>query len=603
MKHIDEQFKDSSPVETVKKIQGILSDFGIDVTETWHDSGVSNCYTVRVSINGTAKGTNGKGVTKELARASGYAEFMERIQTGHKAPIAPDSYSDAKYMTAEELWDSCSVFYEKVAKSFNLISDKKVNAEKLLAKAFAMEGNPEKIMALPYYDVMNDKVVYLPNTFVRYVYGTNGLAAGNSINEALVQGFSEVVERYTLKMIFVDRLTPPTVPDEVLVKYETAYKTISNVRASGYDVIIKDCSVGLGYPVVASVIIDKKKHKYHIHLGSSPVFEIALERSLTEGFQGRNIDNVADVSAGFAKSNIRELQFNYNSTIRNGTGDYPAQFFMEKSSYPMIESKDFTGLGNKELLKEVFDFARRMDCSVFVRNMSHLGFDTYKIIVPEFSELYHNLSTFTTDMPYYQMYRGLEPIRKDLKNASVVDLTMLNTVIKTREVSHGFLASYSELAGVEVINRYTNKFLGNMYLAYIAWELSDTKRMLQCISKALPYVDDTFNKGYVECIPKILDLVNDGASADDAFYSLSFLYDKEIIDSLREVFTAGANPFARYIVKCTPGDCSACAVKNVCSKKIIDEISAKLSNKVKEFDAEAAQEKVISALREARSLS
>ena len=78
MRIIDEKFKDSSPVETVNKINSLLAAHGLRVTEHWSYSDVANCYALRVTVDGTAFGTNGKGVTKELANASAHAELMER---------------------------------------------------------------------------------------------------------------------------------------------------------------------------------------------------------------------------------------------------------------------------------------------------------------------------------------------------------------------------------------------------------------------------------------------------------------------------------------------------------------------------------------------
>ena len=79
---LDRTFKDDSPLDTVKKIKGILKSYGIETEEKWMDSGVPYCYSLRVSVYGTVFGTNGKGVTKELALASGYGELMERLQLG-----------------------------------------------------------------------------------------------------------------------------------------------------------------------------------------------------------------------------------------------------------------------------------------------------------------------------------------------------------------------------------------------------------------------------------------------------------------------------------------------------------------------------------------
>ena len=102
MKSIDERFKDASPVETVNNIIRMFNDAGLSVTEVWKDSGLSNCYSLRATIDGTELGTNGKGITRELARASAYAELIERFQSGHLG-IGDIEYSDEKKFTKEEL--------------------------------------------------------------------------------------------------------------------------------------------------------------------------------------------------------------------------------------------------------------------------------------------------------------------------------------------------------------------------------------------------------------------------------------------------------------------------------------------------------------------
>ena len=47
MGNIDEQFKDSSPVDTVKRIKSILAENGLSVTEDWGENVVKNCYSIK----------------------------------------------------------------------------------------------------------------------------------------------------------------------------------------------------------------------------------------------------------------------------------------------------------------------------------------------------------------------------------------------------------------------------------------------------------------------------------------------------------------------------------------------------------------------------
>ena len=115
----------------------------------------------------------------------------------------------------------------------------------------------------------------------------------------MVQGFSEIQERYCQYQFLFRHLTPPDVPEDYLAQFSVASRIIRSIRAAGYDVVVKDCSLGEGYPVVCTAVIDRKTHQYHVHLGANPVFEIALERSLTEIFQGRNLSALA-IDRGFS---------------------------------------------------------------------------------------------------------------------------------------------------------------------------------------------------------------------------------------------------------------------------------------------------------------
>ena len=69
-------------MDTVKKIQSIIQNIGLETDVTWVESGIKDAYSNHISISHTSFGTNGKGTSKEYALASGYAELIERIQNG-----------------------------------------------------------------------------------------------------------------------------------------------------------------------------------------------------------------------------------------------------------------------------------------------------------------------------------------------------------------------------------------------------------------------------------------------------------------------------------------------------------------------------------------
>jgi ribosomal protein S12 methylthiotransferase accessory factor len=68
------------------------------------------------------------------------------------------------------------------------------------------------------YSVMQDKTVKVPINFIAYINASNGMAAGNTIEEALIQASCEVFERYTQIQIIKPEKVVPTVDKSTLEK-------------------------------------------------------------------------------------------------------------------------------------------------------------------------------------------------------------------------------------------------------------------------------------------------------------------------------------------------------------------------------------------------
>ena len=157
-------------------------------------------------------------------------------------------------------------------------------------KKVHLNESAETMVVYPFYNVNEDKEDYLPISIALSFYGSNGMSAGNTPCEALVQAFSEIFERYVQKEVISRQLSLPDVPKEYLKKYYFLYSVYLKINLiKGYRILIKDCSFGGMYPVVAIVIINLNTGKYGIHFGSHPDFEIALERAFTEVAQGQDI--------------------------------------------------------------------------------------------------------------------------------------------------------------------------------------------------------------------------------------------------------------------------------------------------------------------------
>ena len=149
IKSVDEKFKDASPEATLAKIKDILQKNGLSVTEHWCAHSVSNCYALRITIDGTSFGSNGKGVTEALARASAYAELMERLQANQIGYGARRKMPDSKMMAQKELLESSDDFFERIAAAIKEFYNATLTPQQLAQFCYDYEAGGELTFSIP----------------------------------------------------------------------------------------------------------------------------------------------------------------------------------------------------------------------------------------------------------------------------------------------------------------------------------------------------------------------------------------------------------------------------------------------------------------------
>lgn len=290
------RYKETSPEKTVKRIKEILKKHGVAVEENWTKKSSVGTYSLRLCVKGTNLGQNGKGMTKEFAMASAYAEFLERYQNGilvfrQEKPTAklPFIYSaDEKNLSVEELTTQNDSFIHQIfMDNEEECSDKRNLLEQIL-------GKENQITCLPHYSVKDKKVVYIPHVLSCHLIGTNGMCAGNSPEEAMIEGISEILERYVTMQLIYQKVALPEIPDSYLEKFPKVKEMIERLRKKdGYVCKLLDCSLGGKYPVAGLVIIQKNTGRFGFKLGAHPDYGIAMERCFTEAAQGMDIYDYA----------------------------------------------------------------------------------------------------------------------------------------------------------------------------------------------------------------------------------------------------------------------------------------------------------------------
>ena len=581
MQFVDEKFKDASPVDTVNRIKDILAANGLFVTENWFDSKVNNCYSLRVTVDGTKFGTNGKGVTKELANASAHAELMERLQSGiiDREEL---TYTDEKWMDFQELLTNCSDFLSRICKVIKQFDHIDFSPEELAMRCLDLEGGKEKTLALPFYNISEDKMVYVPKQLILPLFSSTGNCAGNTAQEAIVQGISEIVERWFQRHFLCLDLVPPTIPEEYLCQYTRAYNTISDIRSKGYDVIVKDCSMGSGYPVIATAVIDKRNHTYHVHLGASPIFEIALGRSLTETFQGRTIDAVADTRlTESAKNDLKT----YRKSYAVGRGAYSINFFTENSSFPFVPFPDRTQLDNAQLLRYAVDFIKDRNMSIYIRDMSHLGFHSYKIIIPDMCK--SDFDILTSSLPIARLIGDTKEAELDLQNATIdqlFELQMLNRYKMNSYLIDSDPRCQKLLAMPIAEDGLLDRAAGYCHLAYVEWECGNEDAAMGYAKSAqrqeVPPISD-----YFSCLIQAKTMLKEEYSIESIIEKLNIFYKEETVNEVAETLRNNLNPFRRYVVRCSRDQgCQNCCYQEGCKVAAHRSLIRLVNSHIQNFD-------------------
>lgn len=578
----DAQFKDASPVATVEKILRILGENGIKTEEFWFESNVPYCHALRISIPGTSFSVNGKGLTQEFARASGYGELMERLQLGFTG--APGMQKDGSYSFDTTKYPPIPLAqlhglrYEKLAQRLADFTDIRLTSQELL-KQFATEQ--DTVPCVPCYNVTTATADYFPNDIRLQVYGSNGCAAGNSIEEAIVQALSEVVERHHQNHILLNDLTPPDVPEAVLQASPTAYDIIQYVRSQGYRVIIKDCSLGEKFPVVCACFIQESTGKYHTHFGAYPIFEIALERALTETFQGRNINSFAKFSDLTYDAADSASLTNVVNEFTYGTWTKSPAFFVGAPSYPYNDSVGFVGSGNKALLTECIDYFKARGYEILVCNSATLGFPTCQVLVPGYSEIFINrLYRKTSDHKYYR--HSVNTLRSP-SNATMQDklgmlmhLEQMDKIANRVRHMHGFLNNARLSAD---LSDHEQSLLMTATLGYVYYDLGRYSDVIKCLDQLIPHADTT-QLPHLIGLKRYLTLRLQ--KKDDALIrdTMELFHDADVV---ADIYAKG-NPMDRYTLHCDLTCPNDCLLYGRCHNKRVTELDELISNKIRTLD-------------------
>lgn len=374
----------NAPLEqSITKMKDVLSKNGYQITFSTQKHPLSHCYSVNLTSMEAPEHiySNGKGICSQASIASALGEYIERLQTNN---FFSDFYLPGRKHYPDEVAFEFGGNYlndtlRSVYDPYEEISDEDL--------VDYNSDYKDKVVALPFINHTTKEETYIPVNILNNLYVSNGLASGNTPDEAKVQALSEVIERHVKIEIIKKGYALPVYPNEILQSYEKLYSDISTLRDDGYIVDVLDASLGGKFPVTAISFINPKNGTLFVSFGSHPILQVSLERTMTELMQGRDIDNLDNFEIPTFDMSIVSSNLNLESHFIDSNGKLGFGFLSNKKSFKYSSWK-YNGTNTQDELNYILDIFSKLEKEIYIREYDYLGFYSCQIIVPDFSEIY-----------------------------------------------------------------------------------------------------------------------------------------------------------------------------------------------------------------------
>ena len=510
------QGKDLPLEETIANMSAILAGLGMKIEiASWRNI-VPNVWSLHIrDAQSPMCFTNGKGSTKESALASALGEFIERLNCNffYNDQFWGEEIANAEFVHyPDEKWFKPGPNGELPKEILDEYCLEIYDPEKELLGTHLYDtnsGNIERgICSLPFVRQSDGETVYFPSNLIENLYLSNGMSAGNTLEEAQVQCLSEIFERAVKREIIEGEIALPDVPEEVLAKYPSIIAGIQGLEEQGFPVLVKDASLGGQFPVMCVTLMNPRTGGVFASFGAHPSFEVALERSLTELLQGRSFEGLNDLPQPTFQSEAVTEPNNFVEHFIDSSGLVSWRFFSSKSDYDFVEW-DFTNDGensNADEAAELFGILEEMGKEVYMAVYEHLGATACRILVPDYSEIY-----LVEDLIWDNTNKALA-FREDILNIHRLDDARLEALVERLEECE--LDDYTEITTLIGIEFDDNTVWGQLtllelkLLIYIA--LKQFEEAKDLVEQFLQYNTNTVERGlFYQCMNVVLEVILD----------------------------------------------------------------------------------------------
>lgn len=354
-----DQDKTCTPEETIAKFKKRLKDNNLDILKEIKriDNGrldvpvyFSVCGKDALATIGNKK-QMGKGSTPEQSRASACMELGERFS------FFSFKQDENNFITG--------TYQEMVDQKYPVLPLKKwlssvhdtTTSEETLTKL--IQDIP--IQWVWANNISQDEETLMPFSWFYAINEFNGPSAGNTYEEAMLQGLCEIVERHVCAVVSHDELKTPAI-DLSTVKDPVSRELLHKFTKHGIEIYLNDFSLDTGIPTIGALCIDRSTFPETSEIvytaGTTPGAEKALIRGLTE---------------------VAQLAGDFNSSANYVASGLPKPLSMDEVPYitnpgktiAIDEIPDLSDDNMKVELENCLAALAKIDLEVYVVDVAH----------------------------------------------------------------------------------------------------------------------------------------------------------------------------------------------------------------------------------------
>ena len=355
-------------------------------------------YWSRVWIDSIRIVCEGKGVTPELAEASALAELAERLSAGMFYPVFEEQVRfnmPALYGTETSRFLNFEWMKGYVRGHQDEVENPLRIEDLLINETYLSDVDIEEIKACEMcrhwvdgYSILTQEKHKIPVQFVAYIHGSNGIAAGNTLEEAIIQATCEIFERYVqIRVIKPENEVPTIDPDSLENPF--LLDMIRFFEKQNVKVVLKDLSLDGIFPVsgvfYTNTNLRPDRLEYRVLIpGASMNSDEGLTRCFTEGVQGRTTLKKPRAELDHPVAHGTAVN-DYYMLMRCGVALKDISFLEkgEKIHYKRRECQDIYAE-----IHEIEEVCRHLNTELFVLDHTHpvLDFPVVRVVIPGVSD-------------------------------------------------------------------------------------------------------------------------------------------------------------------------------------------------------------------------